>query len=260
MDNRPASQRRDDDRSVDSDAPARSEIRSSEVRAAEERAFDEAALRALSDVAVPQGLLARLAAIPDEALREDRATPVEVAQPVRSGGISRRAAIYGGLALATAASLGVGVWLLEPGTDFEEWNEETLSRKAIAWTIYLEQESGAHDDWKPIDAERTERSLGQWIRQAPEAIGRYRLTGTHDRRFVGDVYRFGPAQRADAMLFVVDAATLPGALPASPPATPRWTSEGFAVGMWRRGGKLYVVAVRGDANDYAQLIRRQTVA
>jgi hypothetical protein len=255
MDDRPPSQRSDDDLPVDAEASARTASRS-----ADERAFDEAIGRALFDVAVPQGMLARLAAIPQEGVREDRPLPVEVATPVRSGGISRRAALYGGVALATAASLGIGVWLLEPATDFEDWNEETLSRRAIAWTTHLELEAGAGDGWTAIDAERTERSLGQWIRQAPEAVGRYRLSGTNDRRFVGDVYRFGPAQRANAMLFVVDAATLPGDLPASPPATPGWTSEGFAVGMWRRGGKLYVVAVRGDAKDYAQLIRRQTVA
>ena len=260
MDNRSEPQRREDDRSVDADAPARSGIQASDLWAAEERTFDEAVRRALYDVAVPQAMLARLAAIPNEAFREERAAPVEVAPPVRSGGISRRAAIYGGLALATAASLGIGVWLIEPATDFESWNEETLSRKAIAWTISLEREAGAADNWKPVDPERAERSLGQWIRQAPEAVGRYRLSGTNDRRFVGDVYRFGPSQRAEAMLFVVDAATLPGDLPASPPASPPWTSEGFAVGMWRRGGKLYVVAVRGDADEFSRLIRSQTVA
>jgi hypothetical protein len=251
MDSRPPSPRRDDD------LPVGAEVR---ARSAGERAFDESVQRALLDVAIPQGMLSRLMTIPDEALERESPTQVASPRPVQSGGISRRAAIYGGLALATAASLGIGVWLLEPATDFENWNEETLSRRAIAWTTYLEQEAGAHDDWKPIDAVRTERSLGQWIRQAPEAVGRYRLTGTHDRRFVGDVYRFGSAQRSDAMLFVVDAATLPGDLPASPPASPPWTSEGFAIGMWRRGDKLYVVAVRGDADDYARLIRPQSVA
>jgi hypothetical protein len=223
-------------------------------------AFDEAVRNSLLDVTVPHDLLARLAAIPDEAVGADLSTPAK-AEPARpSRYVSRRAAIYGGIALATAASLGIGVWLLEPATDFETWNEETLSRRAIAWTTYLEQEQGARDGWKPIEPERTERSLGQWIRRAPEAVGQYRLTGTHDRRFRGEVYRFGHADRSDAMLFVVDAATLPVDLPASPPASPSWTSEGFAVGMWRRGDKLYVVAVRGDARDYAQLIRRQTVA
>jgi hypothetical protein len=255
MDNRPASPRRDDDLPVDVEGRALPGALS-----AEDRAFDEALRNSLLDVAVPPGLLARLAAIPDEASPGDLPTPAkqEPGSPPRY--VSRRAAIYGGLALATAASIGVGVWLLEPATDFEEWNEETLSRRAIAWTNYLEQEADAREGWKPIEPERTERSLGPWIRRAPEAVGRYRLTGTHDRRFRGDVYRFGPAERSDAMLFVVDAATLPGDMPSSPPPAPSWTSEGFAVGMWRRRGKLYVVAVRGDARDYAQLIRRQTVA
>lgn len=245
MDNRPASSRRENDRlPVD----------------AGDHAMDGAIRASLYDVAVPSGLLARLAAIPDEASERDLPTPAKetVARP--PGRISRRAAIYGGIAIASAACLGLGVWLLEPATDFERWNEETLSRRAIAWTTYLEANSGTRDDWRPIDAEHAERSLGQWIRVAPEAVGRYRLTGTHDRRFLGEVYRFGAAQRSDAMLFVVGAATLPGDLPDSPPAAPSWTSEGFAVGMWRRGDKLYVVAVRGDARDYAQLIRRQTVA
>lgn len=255
MDNRPAPHRRDDDLPV---VPGRRAL--SDGSSAEDRALDEAVRAGLYDVAVPQGLLARLAAIPEESSRSEVSPPAKEIIDGRPRGISRRSAIYGGLALATAASIGVAVWLLEPATDFERWNEETLSRRAIAWTTYLEQESEARDAWKAISPERTERSLGQWIRRAPEAMGQYRLTGTHDRRFRGDVYRFGPAERSDAMLFVVDAATLPGDLPASPPATPSWTSEGFAVGMWRRGDKLYVVAVRGDARDYAQLIRRQTVA
>lgn len=255
MDNRPPSPRRDDDQPVDGAGPA---LSGGFLNGG--RAFDEAIRNSLFDVAVPPGLLARLMTIPDEASQGDLPTPAkhEAAHPARY--VSRRAAIFGGIALATAASIGVGVWLLEPATDFEEWNEETLSRRAIAWTTYLEQEAGARDGWKPIDPERAERSLGQWIRRAPEAVGRYRLKGTHDRRFRGDVYRFGPAGRSDAMLFVVDAATLPGEVPSSPPPAPSWTSEGFAVGMWRRGDKLYVVAVRGDARDYAQLVRRQTVA
>lgn len=249
MDNRPASSRRENDRlPVDAGDHAL------------DGALDSAIRAGLYDVAVPQGLLARLAAIPDEASDRDLPTPAKETVATPPGRISRRAAIYGGIALASAACLGLGVWLLESGTDFERWNEETLSRRAIAWTTYLEENSGTRDSWKPIDAERAERSLGQWVRVAPEAVGQYRLAGTHDRRFRGEVYRFGAAERSDAMLFVVGAATLPDDLPNSPPATPSWTSEGFAVGMWRRGGKLYVVAVRGDARDYAQLIRRQTVA
>jgi hypothetical protein len=69
------------------------------------------------------------------------------------------------------------------------------------------------------------------------------------------VYDLTPPRGANVYLFGFASAQAKSALPASPPNVPFSTTGGYSIGVWQRGNRVYVLAVRGGERRYRGLIQ-----
>jgi hypothetical protein len=74
----------------------------------------------------------------------------------------------------------------------------------------------------------------------------------------GLVYNLSSRSKASALLFCFRCEVAQSELATMPPRSPFSTTGGIAIGMWRRGDLVYVLAVQGGAPQYQNLLNKPT--
>jgi len=216
---------------------------------------------ALHDVPPPEGLreriLERLAAIqtsPPSWASGGSGIGSELG--VRERPVDRRRrkllAVAGSVLLAIAASLFVAVWLASP-------HGQTVSGGQVLYLAVArfnyEHDFAERFDWQPIADAPDEYPLSAFVVHEGQIRWRHLDRATSDAPqldWPGVAYDFVGPERVRATLYVLRAAV--DSLPDTPPAYPALSTGMCGAAIWQEGGLVYVLVVRGDAEDYRQFV------
>jgi len=213
--------------------------------------------RALRDVAIPEGLEARLlaavAAAENAATSQTRlaeidnpnasvlgtSTPVGEVVPGARTGYSRRT--WATLVVTTAATLLAAAWGIQQSRWAPRLDSENLGFEALAWSQNLT------DDWLDMSEPRgVNRPIDRQVRFVPR--GWQALATNHDAETV--VYDL-TRPRGKAMLFVLSPAVISETVSKSATRVP--ATGGWGAATWKSGNYVYVLLVeerRQKLDDY----------
>lgn len=215
--------------------------------------LDAAVAEAFRDVPVPAGLADRLlASVSPTGIDEESVVSPAQQRPAATRRRWRRWALS---LTAGCASL----VLLAVGLAFFFSSEPTLTsqavvNQAIQWTYTV----GRSDDpWNADLAQVPKKYVfdRDSLRRTPSRWQRIQLKTSLDRRAV--VYDLTTARsQPTAVLFVVDIGDRETTgLQGGPTFPPSSETDGWCVGTWRKGRRLYVLAVQGDKQRYREMVK-----
>lgn len=130
---------------------------------------------------------------------------------------------------------------------------ESFVQEVMDWTSQAEQLnwttdfSAAHLQQYPFDP-----ALRYGPREWAEIATKY------DSRTV--IYDLTPRSSSPATLFCMRVSSPEPTLGSVPPLTPFSTTGGISIGMWQRGGVVYVLVVNGNEERYRTFVQAQMVA
>lgn len=207
------------------------------------QAWDRRFAAQLQDVPVPTDLAQRLRA----ACQAAAVTPVEVAPRVAASRSGRR--IWLAAMVATAAAFAVlAAWPYVVAPPQVQWHD--VAATIPRWTQQLQE-----DQWRGMDVVPRQYPPSSQVRgRSPR---RWQTLQTPlDARTVA--YDYAPLQPQSFLVYV---ARPPGALalPGSPPLRPQATG-GWSIAAWQQEGLVYVIALRGDEQEYRRALASPQLA
>jgi hypothetical protein len=240
--------------------------------------FDRAAIAAVHDVPVPDGLLGRLLAaagasqgaaiqpalqsgagimqamdassgVVDGPIAEGSA-PAAPALPAKAGWSSRRGWLAVAGSIAAACLIGVTIWMTQAGAPAPTLSKDQLASSVMHWM----DDMAAPGDWKsaavtsPPAAFKVDPAVQQ-------KVVRWRYYRTPQGAAV--VYDLSPPGRPRALLFVVRTSARYSVL--SLPYTQLTASRGTVIGAWQKPDLLYVLVVDEDGQRLDDVVRKPHV-
>ena len=223
------------------------------------RQWDAAVGEAFRDVAVPEGLAARLL----DAVQDAGGTSSvgDGPEPLKSSNESvpfaleshcarrwsgrRVAAVLAGVAAVAACWLA----LVRIGGE-DVISEETISGEVALWIGQL-QRNGWRDDLG--DPALRDYPLDRCVRQLPRRWSPVRTR--YDAHAVA--YDLAGPGRAMAVVFCIRNPNGRSSLASIPTRIP--STGGMVIGAWQRDGRVYVLAVRGDERRYRSLVEARLI-
>ena len=212
------------------------------------RQLDDAVARAFADVTVPEGLANRLLqSVADKNEVASDETTVAATEPPAAKtwyATPRTWAVIGPVVAAIVALVFyLGPWRKAGPTT-------PTDRELIALTnSWLD--SKEEIAWQPVDEQTlTAYPLDRNVYLEPTRLTRIKAKSDAQ----GVVYqneRFPTVH----LLVLQSSHTKHAELPGAPPRRPVWNSQGRFIGVWKKGNRIYVLAVQGRDKDYQSWIK-----
>jgi hypothetical protein len=217
--------------------------------------------KAFVDVPSPQGLADRIAAHiaqhtdAESALKagevEAAASRVETSMSETTARTSiwmRRRWLIAAAAAAVVLAI-ASPWLL----DDKKWTKDDVLKRVSDWG------KSSRTAWREDDAP-AKRPWSKQLAYTPDKVANVRLVAADSSAAVYQYVRPLRAEQGSIRLYVLKKSSI--ALPASPPPTPQFDSQGQQIGVWAEGDLVYVLVVRSNRDAYRRLVRssaRRTV-